>query len=232
VGSRVDAQREPLATDSVSIDVRVLGDTALVDARYWFPRQVRALDLTFLTSTCTAVSSITGTRNGAPVAFAIDTTRPWVSLHDTTDTGDEANAPLRYDVAYRVHLGHARRQALPLIQPARALDPRTAAVTPKVRMTVTSASSSIGAPEFPRFQHPGASQWIASTIAVPATIVLRGELRPGATPCDEEIRIDGENDGFPWRFATFVGTLVLWIPLYFAWATRRRVGDDNAEENT
>ncbi|MBC7893922.1 MAG: hypothetical protein H7066_00825 [Cytophagaceae bacterium] len=224
------AQREPLATDSVGIDVRVLGDSVLVNARFWFPRPVRALDLTYLTNTCVSVSAIAATRNGVPVAFSMDTTRPWVTLHDTTDAANEGDAPLRYDIAYRVHTGHATRVAIPVIQPARALDARSAAVTPKVRLQVTSTSASIGVPEFPRFQQVGASRWSASTIAVPATIVVRGEVRPEVTPCDDAIRIEGENDGFTWRFAAFVGTLVLWIPLYFAWATRRRRGDDDAEE--
>lgn len=230
-GASLQAQREPLATDSVAVDARVLGDSVLVNVRFWFPRPVRALDLTYLTNTCASVSAIAATRNGAGVAFSIDTTLPWVTLHDTTDTANEGQGPLRYEVAYRVHLGRARRVAIPLVQPARALDARSAAVRPKVRMTVRSDDATVGAPEFPRFERVDASQWTTTSIAVPSTVVVRGERRPGQAPCDDAVRSAGVNDGFTWRFAAFVGTLVLWIPLYFAWATRRRRGDNDAEES-
>jgi hypothetical protein len=170
-------------------------------------------------------------RNGAPVAFAVDTLLPWVTLHDTTDVPDRVEAPLLYELSYDVALGLARRVAIPIIQPSRALDARTAAVEPKVRLTVTSTVDPVGAPEFPRFRPAGASAWSTATIAVPASVVIRGREPAGASPCDDAIRSPGTNGGFPWRFAAFVGTLVLWIPLYFAWATRRQRGDDAVERD-
>jgi hypothetical protein len=228
----LQAQRDPLPADSVVVDVRVHAESALVNARYFLARPVRAMDLTYLTNTCAAVSAIAATRSGTAVAFSIDTTLPWVTLHDTTDTANEGQGPLRYEVAYRVHLGFAKRVAIPLVQPARALDARTASVRPKVRVDLRTAGVGIGEPEFPRFDRVDASQWTSTNIAVPSTVVVRGALRPGQTPCDVAVRSAGSNDGFTWRFTAFVGTLVLWIPLYFAWATRRRRSDDDAEAST
>jgi hypothetical protein len=48
--------------------------------------------------------------------------------------------------------------------------------------------------------------------------------------CHDPTAVPGEHGGFPLRFGLFVATIVLWIPLYFWWATRRRdtARDDQA----
>lgn len=222
------AQRESLPADSVAIDVDVRPSQSLVSARYWFARPVRALDLVHLTNSCTSIRDLRATRNGLVAGLTSDTTRPWVVWHDTSEVAD-AEGSLTYAFTYRVDHGPAARLALPMVLPDRPLDARNAPVTPKVRLSVRIEGEPSNAPEFPRFVREPDGRWSAALIAVPATIVVRGALREDQTPCDDAIRMEGSNGGFVTRLSAFIGTLALWIPLYFWWATRQRRGDNEPE---
>ena len=41
-----------------------------------------------------------------------------------------------------------------------------------------------------------------------------------ATPCDQGIGKGGDDGGLVWRFCVLVGIMIVWVPLYLAWARR------------
>ena len=223
------AQREPYAVDSVRVELAVAGDSARVRARYWFARPARALDFTHLTNTCTRVGAVVARRDGLAVALVADSNPPWVVLHDTTDAAAQPAMPFRYDVEYLVTSAAGGRMAVPLVQPAGALDPRGAPMRPRVGIVVRTAGGADGEPRLPRFTRSGEGEWTARMSAAPATVVMR-RRGAAATTCDDGVMIPGEHAGFVRRVGLFLATIVLWIPLYFWWAGRRRA--EEAEDAT
>lgn len=220
------AQREPYPVDSARIEVRVHAESSEVRVRYWFARPVRALDFTHLTNACTRVVVGTARRGERSVTLVVDSNPPWVVLHDTTDAASEPERGFTYDVEYRVHYPGGSRLALPVIQPAGAIDARGAPVRPKVQLVVRNAGLPGLEPRLPRFSATGPGEWHAGMAAVPATVVMRSGSAVGrGAPCDDAIGIPGENGGFVRHVLLFAGTIALWIPLYFGWALRRRPGE-------
>lgn len=219
------AQREPYPVDSARIVARVGRESSLVQATYWFAREPRALDLTYLETSCSSVTGVDAHRGDATVSLVREENRPWVVLHDTSDVGELVTGPVAYRLAYRVrHLG-GPRLAVPLVQPAGPLDARGARVAAKVQLHVSVAERDLARPEFPRFAEVRPAEWAADLVAVPSSIVM-GVRRAAAEPTPCELEIAGANGGFIRRVALFLLTLLLWIPLYFWWAARRRPGAD------
>ena len=54
-------------------------------------------------------------------------------------------------------------------------------------------------------------------VKVPSFVEVAG-LR--ATPCDEGVGAGGDDGGLVWRFCALVGIMIIWVPLYLAWARR------------
>jgi hypothetical protein len=215
-----EAQREPYPVDSARIDLQVWRDSTRVRQEYWLARAVRALDLTWFMNACASVGTPAATSGGLPVVFAADTNTPWVVLHDTTDAALLGEGPVRYVLSYVVTHGGGGQASIPVLQPNGPLGTRGGAVTPKVRLRVITEDGD-RRPVLPRFSLVREGVWEASMVAIPANVVARGPIAGDAT-CDDEAPVAGENGDFPRLVALFVLTIVLWIPLYFWWATRKR----------
>jgi hypothetical protein len=93
-------------------------------------------------------------------------------------------------------------------------------------LVVISEEPLAGAPVLPRFRVLGPRQWEITMVAVPSQVVVKTGAPTHSAVDESSTRFVGENGGFAVRVALLVSTIVLWIPLYFWWATRRRDGDD------
>ena len=219
------AQGEGLAVDSVRVAVQLQAASARVEEWYWLARTPRVLDFMYLANGCSAVAQVQAARGDLPVALAADTNAPWVSWHDTTDVTVPVDVPVVYRVGYDVTWRGGGRRTLPLVHPGRPLTARAAPVVPLVRVVVEDASGA-HQPSFPRLVRESPTRWSAALVAIPSTVVLEGpDAAGGCAPGDA---IGGANDGFTRRMALLALTMLLWIPLYFWWAVRRRAGEDEA----
>ena len=229
VGRPAEAQRDPYPVDSMRVEIHAWRDSSRVTTRLWFVQPVRVLDYTYLSNNCTTIGNLVARRGGLPVALLADTNPPWIGLHDTTDAVGEPPGPQAHELTYHVtHLSGAR-VAVPIVQPAGPLTARNAALQSKVRLTVMSEQLRAGEPVLPRFRAVASREWKAAMVAAPSHVLIATGGVTTAAACDSPVQLPGGSGGFLRLVTLLVTTIVLWIPLYFWWATRKRMGDTEGE---
>jgi hypothetical protein len=98
----------------------------------------------------------------------------------------------------------------------RAPDSRGAVVD----LNVTFAGDRGARVRLPRFEPTGRSdEWRTRLLALPS--MLRIDLPAASTDRCDAFQT-GPTGGLVWRALTFVGTMGLWIPVYFWWFGRRQ----------
>jgi hypothetical protein len=143
---------------------------------------------------------------------------PWI-LHQIT-AHETAGTPVVIDLRYIVALG-ARRVSVPLIVPDAVVEVQGNR-NGTVPITVRFANNS--QPVAPRVLMPrlhrwlsGSDDWTARLAAIPAFVrVETGEPSLKSECADDGLTGTGSGS-FLRTFALFVGTLALWVPLYFLW---------------
>jgi hypothetical protein len=109
---------------------------------------------------------------------------------------------------------------LPLLVPAATLERAPGSRGAVVDLKVSFAGGGGARVRLPRFEPTGRSgEWHARLLALPS--VLRLEL-PAAPAGRCDAFAAGPTGGLVWRALTFVGTMGVWIPVYFWWFGRRR----------
>jgi hypothetical protein len=105
---------------------------------------------------------------------------------------------------------------IPLVHLASAVtgngSTRTGPVNVLVR--VSGAAARVA---FPHMTRQAPNEWSARFVAVPSFVEVAGL---SATPCDEGVGAGGDDGGLVWRFCVLVGIMIIWVPLYLAWARR------------
>jgi len=114
-------------------------------------------------------------------------------------------------VSYSVRLS-ATVASIPLVIPA---VPLAGAATITLRLPPGDAR-----PVLPYLVRGAAGTWTAQFRALPSAIRVDLGSHGGQRPC-AETRPAGDAGTFSIRLAVFIASLVLWIPLYFWWASRQ-----------
>jgi len=147
-----------------------------------------------------SVLSVTESRDG-----------PWITFRDTLAAQDDS---LRLVVRYDVRPAGAG--VIPLVHLASAVtgngSTRTGPV--KVLVRVSDAATRVA---FPHMTRQAPNEWSARFVAVPSFVEVAGL---GTAPCDEGPGAGGDDGGLVWRFCALVGIMIIWVPLYLAWARR------------
>jgi hypothetical protein len=123
-------------------------------------------------------------------------------------------------VSYSTRLG-ARHSTLPLLVPAAALQRAPDSRGALVDLNVTFAGDGGARVRLPRFEPTGRSGEWQTRLALPS--MLRIDLPAASTDRCDAFQA-GPTGGLVWRALTFVGTMGLWIPVYFWWFGRRQAG--------
>ena len=229
-GARVSAQSSATFPSSVArVDVAVAEDgQATVRETFQLHGIPAAVLFRAPAAACAPLDGVTAAldERGLPLASSGD--GPWQTFQLTApaDAGTvgSASRPSTLVVSYSTRLG-ARHSTLPLLVPAAALQRAPDSRGALVHLNVTFAGGS-GAPggarvRLPRFEPTGRSgEWQTRLLALPS--MLRIDLPAASTDRCDAFQT-GPTGGLVWRALTFVGTMGLWIPVYFWWFGRRQV---------
>ncbi len=216
VTGTVRGQTAPFPTPGVTVAITVEpnGVTQIAQSYALAPGTVLP-DFQYLTGRCAAMDSVAIGLGTSPLNQRLVMRGPWVELH--LDSGVRASGGgLVLSVSYLATLS-GRRASIPVVMPMAPLAASTPGVRP-VEVTLRLPSGPGTRPLLPHLAATGSQTWASRLEALPS--VVRVDLGPGRPPCDEP-RAGGDAGSFDVRFAVFVATLVLWIPLYFWWARRQ-----------
>jgi hypothetical protein len=214
VAGDAQAQAHP---GRVDITVSVISpDSVHVEERYDAARSPAAIALRVLTRPCASIENMYIERNGVALTAVESRNGPWMTLRDSTGSGDDS---LRLFVRYDVRL--AGTGAIPLVHLASALTSDDSTRAGPVRLDVRFADHDARV-SFPHMTRQAPGEWSARYVAVPSFVEVAG-LRLAS--CDEGAKQRGDNGGLVWRFFLLVGIMVAWVPLYLAWARRSSEGD-------
>jgi hypothetical protein len=219
---RTEAQPARVRTSGVRIEVILAApDSAAVQEEYTLVSGSGALSFQYLSDPCATVGPVRITSNGTPVPYATEANVPWVMLHDTSvaePDRDSSGVSLSY--AVRLRGGIAR---IPLILPAATLlsvaGRRDAVVALSVSVTGRAGGARVTLPQMQ--PNDAANRWVGHYLAVPSIV----RVQTGTSDAGCERRLGGDSGGLEWRFVVFTGTMVLWVPLYLWWVSRRREDD-------
>ena len=193
--------------------VAIVVDTdrvAHVRATYALAQDVPLPSLRYLSARCATVERIAVSLAGVRLEPAATARGPWVDLAlNAGSTHGQVGDTL---VVWYVSQLSADVASIPLLLPVAPLS-RPA----RLDLRLPSADAR---PVLPHLSRDGAPDtWFATLRALPSAV--RVDLGwPSAGPC-AETQPAGEAGDFRIRLGVFIATLVLWIPLYFWWASRQ-----------
>ena len=198
----VQDARVDIAVDSAAV--------AHVRSTYVLAERAALPFLQYLTAKCAAVGRVSVSLGGDALELPPAERGPWVDL--TPDVADRRGSPGdTLVVSYSVRLS-ATVASIPLVIPA---VPLAGAATITLRLPPGDAR-----PVLPHLVRGAAGTWTAQFRALPSAIRVDLGSHGGQRPC-AETRPAGDAGTFSIRLAVFIATLVLWIPLYFWWASRQ-----------
>lgn len=172
---------------------------------------------------CARLDGVTATLDERHLPMAPSGSGPWQSFQLTAPSPESvaglASPPSSLVVSYSLQLG-ARQSMLPLLVPAATLQRAPGSRGAVVDLAVTFAGDSGERVQLPRFESTGRpGEWHARLLALPSMLRLDLPAAP-AGRCDAFET--GPTGGLEWRAMAFVGTMGLWIPVYFWQFGRRR----------
>jgi hypothetical protein len=196
------SQAASLEAREVRVDVAIDSTgAARVRQTYALSSVPRSITFRHLNVPCATVS-------GVPLAGAAESA-PWRDF-TAVDTGPDS-----ITVAYDVR-STGDQLSVPILFPTLPVAPNeeTGRGVVALRVVVPAGYEPV-LPHLVASDSPGV--WTARMIAVPSLVRVR---RAGFAPCGEAAR--GDAGPFDRTFAAFVGTMALWLPIYFTWVHRRR----------
>ena len=222
------AQASP-PVSAAGVQVQVTVDStghARVLERYRIPRDTGRMQLQLLQRACATVSVVTLSTYADTFVLASTVNGPWVTLRDTTASGQAHNADSSgFDVSYTVSPG-APSVDVPVVQLTRAIPRLEGEREGGVSLSVATDGEVL----FPRLSRRAPGQpWVGRFVAIPSFVRI-AQTR-GATPvagCASEVASDSSDGGLTWRFWTLVGIMLAWVPLYLTWARRAQSGGGDA----
>ena len=181
---------------------------------------------------CAPLAGVTAALDERHLPLASSGDGPWQTFQLTApadaSTVGSASRPSTLVVSYSTRLG-ARHSTLPLLVPAAALQRAPDSRGAVVDLTVTFAGDGGARVRLPRFEPTGSEpsrvmadgsgEWQTRLLALPS--MLRIDLPAASTDRCDAFQA-GPTGGLVWRALTFVGTMGLWIPVYFWWFGRRQ----------
>jgi hypothetical protein len=219
-GRPAPAQVPSFPSHDVSVRV-TLGDDgrAVVREEYALTASFGEATFHFLEDSCATVGEVSGSIGPHTIALRVvpESGSPWTFLHldDSTLPDARGNAlTLRYEVNVR-----GAEVAVPIVLPAAMLELAEGTRGARVAIAVQWA----GAPGaarvvMPRLNPPGSrGEWHGQLLAMPSSVRVDMPAAQGA--CARST--GGSTGGLEWRFFVFVGTMVVWVPAYLLWFTRR-----------
>jgi hypothetical protein len=219
--SNASAQAVVFPSHEVRIEVTAGDDgAAAVDEEYVLTGSTdSAFEL--LENPCATMGPISVTVDGQAVVSSSDreTRRPWTLVHVSL-----ANATVRRGAICRLRYEvqtQGGEASVPIVLPAATLDRAGGSRGADVTVGVNFLSANGARVLMPQLQPTTTDgRWHGRLLAIPSFVRVRV---PGpAARCSSEIA--GTTGGLEWRVAIFVGTIVIWVPVYLSWFGRRRKG--------
>jgi hypothetical protein len=196
----------------VAIDITIDSSArAVVRERYTLAKPSATLTLEHLAEPCAVVGPVTVRAEGSGSQASRVRSGRWVTLDATTAVPD-ARA---FEVEYAVQLS-GREASIPIVLPTMPLAPNDdrGRRLVSVRVVLPLGTARV---TFPRLRHDGGA-WSERLIALPSVVRVR---LPDDAPCTDRVATAGDG-GLGAAFAAFVGTMLLWLPVYFGWVRTRR----------
>ena len=224
-GARVSAQSSATFPSSVArVDVAVGEDgRATVRETFQLHGIPAAVSFRAPAAACAPLDGVTAALDERQLPLASSGDAAWQTFQLTApadaSTVGPASRPSTLVVSYSTRLG-ARHSTLPLLVPAAALQRAPDSRGAIVALNVTFAADGRARVRLPRFAPTGRSgEWQTRLLALPS--MLRIDLPAASTDRCDAFQA-GPTGGLVWRALTFVGTMGLWIPVYFWWFGRRQ----------
>ena len=196
-------------TADIAVDVRP--NAAHVEERYLLAPSASPISLRVLTRPCATIGNLRVEQAGSVLSVTESRAGPWITFRDTIAGGDDS---LRLLVQYDVRPAGAG--VVPLVHLASAVTGNGSTRTGPVKVLVRFSDAAARV-AFPHMTRQAPNEWSGRFVAVPSFVEVAG-LR--ATPCDEGVGTGGDDGGLVWRFCALVGIMIIWVPLYLAWARR------------
>jgi hypothetical protein len=201
----------------VTIRIEIRSDGSVeVDERYALTATIAASTFQFLRDSCTTLGPIAGSIDGRPVTFEVDSDArpPWTVLRLEPAATSSGGSSLHLHYSASVRGGEA---AVPIVMPAAALEAAEGDRGARVAISAHWAGPS-GAARIimPRFERTASTDlWETRLLATPSSV--RVEVAPAihGPACDRTFV--GASGGLEWRFALFVATMAIWVPVYLWW---------------
>lgn len=209
------AQTVPFPAAGVRVDIVLdSSGTAHIDERYALAPGSTLPSLQYLSARCASVEAVAFTLANGPLGFQEVARGPWVELRFAAPP-QVTGGGVFLTVSYVARI-HGRVASIPVLMPMAPL----AAQSP-ARVTLTAPPDATVHPVLPHLTRDRPGTWTAEFRALPSFV--RVDLGGAGAACDER-RPAGNAGTFDLRFAIFIATLALWIPLYFWWARRQDHG--------
>jgi hypothetical protein len=211
------AQAAVFPSHDVRIEVTVNDDgRAAVNEEYVLTGPAEAT-FEFLDNPCSHVGPISAQLAGRTTVLSADadTRRPWTVMRISLTDGP---APVRvWGVRYDVQMD-GDEALVPIVLPAATLERADGSRGADVTLDVGFSGAAGTRVLMPQLQAMPDNHWHGRLLAIPSFVRVRTPARGGS--CSRPI--DGTTGGLEWRFAIFVGTMVIWVPVYLSWFARRR----------
>lgn len=198
----------------VEVDARA---KATVTETYALTAPLARATFELLDVACSPVGPVASSIDGRRVALDVSRRAAWTTL-GAAPAAAAAGSTWRIEYSVRTAGGDA---GVPIVVPTETLEGVAGVRGAAVTLAVTLAGD--GEPTLPRFDREAGSRvWRAHLLALPSMVQVRLPVVAGA--CDTEVA--GSSGGLEWRFAIFVTTMAIWVPVYLWWFGRRRPGED------
>lgn len=209
-------QTAPFPTAGARVEITVdSSGIARVAQSYALSPGTTLPDFQYLAGRCATMDSVALALGGAPLAIRAVRRGPWVELR-LDSAAHASGGGVFLTISYQATLS-GRLASIPVVMPMAPLAASTPAVRP-AELILRLPSRPGARPLLPHLAPTGPPTWTSRFDALPSMVRL--DLGPDRSPCDEP-RTGGDAGTFDLRFAVFIATLALWIPLYFWWAQRQ-----------
>ena len=217
-GPREVVAQPAFPSREVRIDVSArAGGSFSVLEQYALTRKLDDFSVEILGNACVDVGTPTARIDGDAFRFPsqTDTRGPWIVFHaqpPATFRGADDWLQLEYTVTPR-----GAPAIVPIAMPASTLEqaPGLRGADVSLHVRIASAADRIVTPRLEPDSTP--QIWVGRLLAIPSSV--RIVVAAAAAACSAET--PGTTGGLEWRFAIFVATMAIWVPLYLVWFGRR-----------
>ncbi len=190
------------------------GGAARIEESYALAPGTALPDFQYLMGRCATMDAVALALAEVPLGTKDVVRSPWVEIH--LDSATRASGGSVFlTVSYRARLT-GRRASVPVVMPMAPLAVGAPGVRPAT-VTLRLPARPGAHPLLPHLEASTPGTWTSRFDALPSAVRL--DLGPGEPACVEP-GAPGDAGTFGIRFAVFIATLALWIPLYFWWARR------------